>query len=62
MCELLLLNIKKLILYNVLTDYTCMQRNWNPKFQIYSIIENLKQKYFNSSMLDESKRSSAKGH
>ena len=57
MCELLLLNIKKLILFNVLTDCTCMQRNWNPKFRIYSIIENLKQKYFDSLMLDESKKS-----
>ena len=34
-----------------------MQRNWNPEFRIYSIVENLKQKYFNSSMLDENKKS-----
>ena len=51
MCELLLLNIKKLTLYKVLTECTSMQTNSNPRFWIDSIVENLKQKYFNFLML-----------
>ena len=47
MYELLLLNIKKLILYNILTECTSIQTNCNLKFRIHSIFENLKQKCFN---------------
>ena len=54
-CELLLLNIKKLILSNALTECPSMQTNWNLKLQIHSIHENLKQKYFNFLMLDVNK-------
>ena len=56
-CELLLLNIKKLILCNVLTECTSMQTNFNLNVLIYSILENLKQKYFNFVMLDGNKKS-----
>ena len=56
-CEILLLNIKKLRLYNVLTECTSMQTNYNLNFQIYSILENLKQKHFNFLMLGVNKKS-----
>ena len=50
-CKLLLLNIKKPILYNFLAECTSMQTNQNPKFRFHSTLENLKQKYFNFLML-----------
>ena len=43
----MLLNIKNIILYNFLTGCASMQTNWNLKFRVYSIIKDLKQKYFN---------------
>ena len=48
MCKLLLLNIKNVIVYNILTECTStsIHMDWNPKLRTYSIIENLKQKYF----------------
>ena len=56
-CELLLLNIKKLILYNFLTECTSTQINKNLKFWIHSILKNLKQKYLNILMLGVNKKS-----
>ena len=56
-CELLLLNIKKLILYNFLTECTSTQINKNLKFWIQSILKNLKQKYLNFLMLGVNKKS-----
>ena len=56
-CELLLLNIKNVILYNFLTECTSMQTNYNLKFWIHSIFENLKQKYLNLLMLGVNKKS-----
>ena len=48
MCKLLLLNIKNVIVYNILTECTStsIHMDWNPKLRTYSIIENLKQKHF----------------
>ena len=57
MCKLLLLNIKKLIPYNFLTECTSIQMNQNPKFQIHSTLENLTQKFFNFLMLGVNKKS-----
>ena len=57
-CELLLLIIKKLIPYNILTECTSVQTNQNLKFQIHSINEKLKQKYFNFLMLGVNKKKS----
>ena len=57
MCKLSLQRIKKLILYNVLTECSSTQKNWILKLQIYSIIENLKQKCFNFFILGGSKKS-----
>ena len=55
--ELLLLNIRKLILYKVLTECISMHTNWNPKFRIHSILKNPKQKYCNFLMLGVNKKS-----
>ena len=34
-----------------------MQTNWNPKFQIHSMLKNLQQKYFNFPTLGVNKKS-----
>ena len=57
MCKLLLLNIKKLIFYNLSTECTSIPTNYNERFRTHSILENLQQNYFNLLMLSGNKRS-----